>query len=201
VAPAELPVAHWPGPLPGAQPGPRPELLLYAVATPQTTDRGPARQLVRNALRQVLGDLLACPPTAVPLLEQAGQPLRLIGPAAGFGLSVSHEPGLSLFAIHRQGAIGIDLLQLSAAPSWQDEIPQLARDYLGPAAAAQLLDQPAGERASAFAATWTAHEAALKYLGEGLCEWSGALQRRLAGCRTQRLALPAGYVGCVALAA
>lgn len=202
MVPAGLPVARWPGPLPA----PIPELLLYAVATPQTTQRDTARQRVRDALRRMLGELLGCPPAAVPLLDTAGQALRLSGAAAGIGLSVSHEPGLSLLAIHRHGPVGIDLLQLPANPLWEDEIPLLARDYLGPETTERLFARPLAERTAAFAAAWTAHEAALKYLGEGLREWTPEMrtpemQRRLAGCRVEALALPAGYVGSVALAA
>lgn len=192
---APLAVALW---QPG---GPLPEtagdLWLAAVGTPFDTRRDPARQAVRQLLREALGRRFGCPPDAVPLRSAPGRAPRVEG-RPEIGLSISHEPGLSLAAIGWTGPVGVDLLALPAEPPWQDEIPALARDYLGPADAARLFALPAGERPRAFAAAWSAHEACLKCLGMALAEWSPARAEALATCATRTLALPAGYVGSLA---
>lgn len=193
--PAPLAVPFW---QPGAAcPAATGELWLAAVATPYTTQRDAARRAVRELLHMALGRRLACPPDAVALRSAPGEALRVEG-RPDIGLSVSHEAGLSLAAIHWAGPVGIDLLALPEAPVWQDDLARLAGDYLGPAAAARLGALPADERRPGFAAAWTAHEARLKYLGIGLAEWQPALDRRLAACPVRPLALPAGYVGSVA---
>ena len=166
-------------------PAPFADLLLAAVDTPKTANRSAARQLVRQALQQLLAENLDGPQQ---LLEQPGQPLRLAPPHAGIGLSVSHEVGLSLLAIHFAGPVGIDLLGLQQLPSNPEEINRLAHDYLG-----QSLHTPAS-----LAMAWTQHEAALKCLGKPLQEWQAGQATALAACQIHELALPAAYVGSVA---
>lgn len=191
-----LVVQHWPPVLPFAAP----RLLLLAVGTPATTRRDTARRMVREALGEILGAQLDCPPADLPLLFVAGQAPRVAAKHAPLGISIAHEPGLSLLAIHHDGAVGIDLLGLPARPPWSAEMPDLARDYLGPEIAGQIALLPAANRAAGFAAAWTRLEAGLKCLGVGLTEWTLALQQDLAACRYFRLQLPSGFVGAVALA-
>ena len=166
-------------------PAPSADLLLAAVDTPKTANRTAARQLVREALRQLLAAHLAGP---VQLIEQPGQPLRLAPPHTGIGLSVSHEVGLSLLAIHFAGPVGIDLLALTQLSGNPEEITRLAHDYLG----------ESGHTATSLAMAWTRLEAALKCLGKPLQEWQAGQATALAACQTYELALPTGYVGSVA---
>lgn len=183
---------------------PLPELLVLAIDTPAGQDRTTARQLVRARLRSVLAAHLACPAAQVELLSSPGSGLRLAAPKHRIGLSVSHESGLSLAAIHLAGQVGIDLLAVPAKPAWQAEIPTLAADYLGPDCARHLASLPPAQQVAAFARAWTAHEACLKLHGEGLREWNEAemgTAGQKARCRIRPLALPAGYVGSVAIPA
>lgn len=177
------------------------DLLVLALETPHTTNRGQARQRVRAVLAEVLGARLGCAPAEIRLLSVPGRPLLLDRDGVDIGLSVSHEPGLSLAAIHFGGPVGVDLLRVPQAPAWRDEIPLLARDYLGPAVARELAVLPPGERVGHFAACWAALEAGLKLLGRGLEEWHPAVQRALAACCCRPLLLPAGFVGSLALPA
>lgn len=78
-----LSVVQWPAALNSAQ-----ELLIVAVDTPKSPIRDAARQLVRAALSEILGD--------AELLCEPGQAIRLAQPDSPLGISVSHENGLSL---------------------------------------------------------------------------------------------------------
>ena len=177
--------------------------MVLQLTTPQTQDRREARLQVRTAIAHWLAPSLGCSPEEVPLLSQPGQPLRL-APVPGreelnIGIAVSHEPGLSLLALHRGGPVGIDLLVLDAAPSWEEDLPRLAQDYLGPILAAAIATLPLDEQAASFAHYWTQQEARLKCLGRGLEEWSPVLAQAIAGIDTTPLHLPSGYVGSLAL--
>lgn len=174
-------------------------LLVFSLATPYDTNRDAARQFVRTALRETLAPRLGCTPAAVPLISIPGQPLRLAGLEGEIGLSVGHEAGLSLVAIHRNGAIGVDLLRVTGMPLVGDEVLRLAKDYLGAEAASRLDSLPEEARRQAFAEAWVGLEAGLKCLGEDLAEWSTERQVLLANCRIRELALPEGLVGAVAV--
>lgn len=178
-------VLRWPVSLEQA-----PELLIISVDAPQTQIRDTARQLVREVLREILGD--------IELVSIPGQPIRLARQDGHAGISVSHESGLSLLAVHFSGPVGIDLLKIPQSLDWQEDIPLLSNDYLGPEMARRIGDLPAHEQLLSFVQAWTEHEARLKCRGLGLEEWSAALEAHLSPCRVQRLALPAGYVGAVA---
>lgn len=173
-------------------------LQLFSLATPASPHRDGARQLVRNALREILAPLLGCAPTAVPLRSAPGLPLRLDIPEGQIGLSVSHEAGLSLLAIHLHGPVGIDLLRVADLPVDDTELQRLSMDYCGEEAPASLATLPKEARRQAFAQSWVKLEASLKCLGEGLTEWSPERQVMLADCRIRELALPEGMVGAVA---
>ena len=178
-------VLHWPSSFDKSQ-----DLLIVAVNTKNTSIRESARQLVRTVLREMLGD--------VKLISTPGQPLRLAGQDSQPGISVSHERGLSLLAIHFSGPVGVDLLRIGEPAGWQTEIPTLAVDYLGPEIAQRIARLPPPEQLAQFAQAWTDHEARLKCRGSGLEEWSHALENGLSPYGVQCLALPAGFVGAVA---
>jgi 4'-phosphopantetheinyl transferase len=196
-----LKVQPWPGPHPlsaaalGADANP----VVLAVATPDTAIRDVARDLVRQALREALGVLLECPPNAVRLVSQPGQPLRLDTPGPQIGLSVSHERGLSLAAIHAGGAVGIDLMRVEQRSDWLPDWEPVARAYLGHQAHDRIARQPPPNRPQSFAREWTRLEACLKCRSLPLQEWSPALQRELLRCRLFDLDLPDdGFVGTLA---
>ena len=171
--------------------------VVLMVPTPDTALRDEARALVRTALRSYLAPLAGCAPEMLPLHTKPGTAPRLDLAGLHVRLSISHEAGLSLAAVRVGGRIGVDLMRVAGAalPDWQ----ALAHDYLGPDVAESLLGLDARERPPAFARAWTRHEAALKCLGLQLQEWSPDLARELALCRTGELALPAAYIGAVAL--
>jgi 4'-phosphopantetheinyl transferase len=170
-------------------------LWVIAVTTPDTSQRDRARQLVRQALAKTLGGMLAVDERSLSLLSQPGQGIRLAPPWQDVGISVSHEPGLSLAAIHRAGPVGIDLMRVD--PPLPD-LEALAHDYLGPATAAAIAALPATQRQPAFARAWCRLEAGLKCLGTPLSEWTPEIGRRLAGCAVTDIAMPAGWVAAVA---
>jgi 4'-phosphopantetheinyl transferase len=178
-------VLHWPASFDKAQ-----DLLIVAINTPHTPIRDTARQRVRGALREILGD--------VELISVPGQAIRLAQADSTIGISVSHESGLSLLAVNFSGPVGIDLLRIPDDPDWASQISMLASDYLGPKIARQISDLAPQERMKNFAQAWTAHEARLKCRGLALAEWSSELEASLSKCCVQPLALPPGYVGAVA---
>lgn len=173
------------------------ELLVISVATPDSPLRDTARTQVRSALREVLGLQLGCAPEAVNLRSVPGQPLcvELPGHAiSAIGLSASHEAGLSVAAIRRQGPVGIDIMRIAPAFDWQ----AVARDYLGPQAMHRIASQPEPDQPQAFAREWTRLEAGLKCLGIRLQEWCPVLAQQLESCFSMELELPSGMCGAVA---
>jgi 4'-phosphopantetheinyl transferase len=168
----------------------RPNLLLVAVDTPNTSIRDAARQQVRQVLRELLGD--------EALVSTPGQAIRLVRPGSKIGISVSHEIGLSLVAVNFAGPVGIDLMRSLDSADWREQIPALAQDYLGPQIAQNLVSLPAAAQMRYFAEAWTQHEARLKCLGLGLQEWQPVLAERLSACHVEPLNLPSGYIGAVA---
>lgn len=171
-------------------------LTVIGIAAPDSPLRQTARAQLRGALCDTLGALLERPAASIPLLSQPGLPLRLDLPDTRIGLSLSHAEGLSVAALHRGGAVGVDLMRVSpdALPDWA----AVARDYLGPPTCDQLAAVAPAQRALAFAQAWTRWEAGLKCLGLALTEWTPALAQRLALCRITPLALPAPYCGALA---
>jgi len=190
-----LTVYHWPESAGSIQL--EQGLLIIAIQTPPTMLRTAARQQVRLALQEVLAAQLACSPAEIELFAQPGQALNLLQPTLDIALSISHEPGLSLAAVHMHGAVGVDLMAINSAPV-ASELHTLATDYLGHNIADHLARTPAKELGRGFAQAWTEFEARLKCTKEHLSEWNLAREKRLAqyGCRA--LSLPDGYVGTVA---
>ena len=166
-------------------PSPRGGLLIATVDTPATANREAARRLVRQALRETLDQQLG---EDVTLIEVLGQPLRLAPPHAGIGVSVSHEQGLSLLAIHLAGPVGVDLLALDKIPTDPEERQRVSIDYLG-----ESISDP-----QRFAEAWTQQEASSKCLGQPLAEGMAQVRAR---CLCFDLALPGGHAGSVAILA
>lgn len=198
-----LEVWRWngPGSLPAAALRANDGPIVLGIATPDTPIRNHARVLGRSALRDALGILLGRAPHDIPLISQPGEPLRLDLPGLRIGLSLSHEPGLTLAAIHMQGAVGIDLMRVEKDTNGLSGLDLVARDYFGPQAAARIGGLPRARQAQAFALAWTRLEACLKCRAMPLQEWSPALERQLEPCSTHDIALPEGLVATLAVCA
>lgn len=196
IATGPVPVVQIGAGLPWAAMLPRSEpLFVIAVKTPDHPDRTVARTTIRTAIKDVLGELWGCAPTHVTLAHTPGEPLRARGPnSPAWGLSVSHDAGLSVAAVNRLGPVGVDIVCESQAFDWH----AVAHDYLGPAMARQLASHPLAEQNQQFLRAWARHEACLKCLSLGLVEWSPALQSRLATLEVVDFELPTGWLGAVA---
>lgn len=198
---APVAVHAWPQAMPLAlnELASAPGLTVIGITWPMPTSRPAARAGIRAALCATIAAFLGQPVSAITLRSVPGQPLALDSPCLGMGLSVSHETGISLAALHLHGAIGLDVVRVKqdALPDWK----QVARDYLGPAAHDRLTRLAPAHRAAAFAQEWTLLEASLKCLGLALAEWTPALAQELASCHVRALDLPAPWCGALALPA
>jgi 4'-phosphopantetheinyl transferase len=174
-------------------------LTAIRITTPNTELRHVARAHLRAALRELLAALLQQPAATLPLISQPGQALVLDLPGTPIGLSVSHAPGCSVAAVHRHGAVGVDVMRIAEGADWMPDWETVARDYLGPHAQGRIAHVTPDQRAGAFAWEWTALEARLKCLGMALTEWTPALEQRLATCTVTTLDVPPGLCGAVAV--
>lgn len=174
-------------------------LTAIHITTPDTEMRHVAREHLRTVLRELLAALLQQPAATLSLVSQPGQALVLDLPGTPIGLSVSHAPGLSVAAVHRHGAVGVDVMRIGEGADWMPDWEAVARDYLGPQAQARIHQVTPDQRACTFAREWTALEAGLKCLGMGLTEWTPALAQRLASCMVTALDVPPGLCGAVAV--
>lgn len=175
------------------------DLLVFSIATPETTKRDTARQRVRHVLRQTLAPRLQCSPADVPLVSLPGQAIRLDVAEREIGISVSHEAGLSLVAINPCGAVGVDLLRLDRLGMADEELLLLTEEYMGVETAQSIAGMPVAQRTAAFARAWARFEARLKCRGEALAEWSPRQEALLERCRVRELLLTKAFVGAVAV--
>ena len=170
-------------------------LHLLSVPTPNTSIRENARLLVRVALKDRLREVLGSSGNDAVLRSMPGQGFFLAAPLTHIGLSISHQPGLSVAAINLAGPVGIDLMRLRPA---LPDMRALALDYLGPAVCDAIQQHPAVDRLDVFSRAWTAHEACLKCLRLPLVEWTPALAKRLAFCRCMAIETAPGFVASIA---
>ena len=172
-------------------------LIVIAVRTLPTILRSQARKLIRMAITQVLADKLSCSYTEIKLISQSGQSVKVSQPRQNIGLSISHEPGLSLAAINMNGKVGVDLIDVKSIPN-DHEIYKLALEYLGTQVAEYLSLLPSELQKQAFAKAWTEFEAQLKCQEKSLGEWTASSALQLNTLTIRHLKLPDGYVGTVA---
>ena len=163
-------------------------VLVIGIAA--VLPRWEARLRIRAAVRAAAAQWLKMDIESISVESTPGQPPRLLLAGRAAGLSLTHDVGMSLAAVHLHGAVGIDVMRVQVIADWAN----LARDYLGPQVAGELAACPADQRPLALAQAWTAREAALKYCGLQLAEWNGAAP----ACRWQALPLPAPYVASLA---
>lgn len=177
-----LAVDRWPGPAPTPTDGLF-AILVELADTSAAGQRDAARRLIRQAAREALAAILGAPAGDITIASTPGAPphILLAGRKTAVGISFSHHGQHSLAAFNLQGPIGADIMQVQDIPDWHT----VARDYLGPAAAALLQSTPPAQRPAAFTSAWTQREAALKCHAQHLSEW----QADLAGVAI-RLILP-----------
>lgn len=117
--------------------------------------------LAHGWLRLVLGAALGVAPADVALAGGPGKPV-LVG-ASGPRFNLSHAGDLAVVAV-APFEVGVDVEPLAGGDRWS----AAAAAACAPAEAEAIGRLPAGERAAAFLAAWTAKEAHLKGVGTGL---------------------------------
>ncbi|MDN2674301.1 4'-phosphopantetheinyl transferase superfamily protein [Janthinobacterium sp. SUN026] len=163
-------------------------VLVIGIAA--VLPRAEARLRIRAAVREALAQWLKLDIEAISVESTPGQAPRLMLAGRAAGLSLTHDEGISLAAVHLHGPVGLDVMRVQAIADWCN----LARDYLGPQVTQELASLPDAQRPLALAQAWTAREAALKCAGLPLAEWDGAAP----ACRLQALSLAAPYVATLA---
>jgi 4'-phosphopantetheinyl transferase len=122
--------------------------------------------LGRATLRRILGAYLGIAPVDVPLRAgQHGKPE--LGPslgAAALHFNVSHSGNLALYAVTRDGPVGVDVEQARFVPDL-DGVADLVLSEREKAAFSALVPT---DRHAFFHSAWARKEAYLKALGDGL---------------------------------
>ena len=183
-------VLHWPAPAVAWHNG----LLALATHVPAGGSRETARADIRAAICEAAGLLTDTGPERIEVAGAPGARPRLLidGEDCGIGVAISHAERLSVAVLRRDGAVGVDVMQIVLPSDWA----RVAQDYLGMAVSVRLAALGDADRPLAFCQAWAVREAALKLRGEGLREWAAG---DLEGARFVELALQDGLVGVVAL--
>ena len=163
---------------------------VLAIGIAAVLPRLEARQRIRAAVRAAAAQWLKMDIESISLESTPGAPPRLLLAGRAAGLSLTHDEGISLAAIHLHGAVGIDVMRVQDISDWAN----LARDYLGPQVAGELAACPDAQRPRRLAQAWTAREAALKCAGLPLMEWDGVALNY----KVQHIALQDGFVAMLA---
>jgi 4'-phosphopantetheinyl transferase len=157
----------------------------------------------RGLLRSILSSCLGTEPRKLQFAYSAKGKPSVGGSHAGAGLqfNLAHSGALGVFAVARQGLVGVDVEELRAIP----DLAGLAARCFTARESALVNSVSGDEQATQFFKLWTRKEAWLKASGEGI---AGALKTLdvlcLPGEPTPRLCLhelaPApGYIGALAL--
>ena len=195
-----LTVLAWPSP---QAPAWQDDMLALSTAVPPGATREIARADIRAAVCEAAGALLDLGPERIEVASTPGSAPRLLvdGAVVGGGVSISHADTISVAVLHKNGAIGVDIMRIGITSDWA----RVAHDYLGMAAASLLAAATDDQRPLAFTLAWARREAGLKLRGEKLTEWRGGGEPRPAAGATvdagryMQLAMPDGYAGVVAL--
>ena len=172
---------------------------VISVATPATENRVQARARIRHALCDTLAAFRGQSAEAEVLDSRPGQPVQLGSAWAGIHVSLSHMAGLSVAAINRVSAIGVDVMHVDRGPMEMPDWQHVARDYLGPSTSDMLRNTLPAQRPAAFAEAWTRLESCLKCNGLQLTEWNPHLAQQLLNCHFLALTLPERCCGSIAL--
>lgn len=162
----------------------------------------------RLALRTLLGHYLGLPPSAVALNSGAWGKPQLGAGMGNLQFNVSHSGHLALIALSH-AAVGVDLEWQQTDLDWRELLPACCH----PAEQADFHGVADAEGGARLMRLWTAKEAYLKGRGEGLSlpltairlgvdgDWQAHIEAPWddgQGWWLHALALPAGYLGCVA---
>ena len=169
-------------------------VFIISIRTIESNDRRLARRQIRAALEEAIGVLMGSDSVQFNLIAIPGQPPCLS--QSSIGLSLSHESGLSVAAIHLRGAVGIDIVRRDIVAAAEGDWHRLAHDYLGQAASERIEQSSPEQRLDCFSREWTAREARLKCSGSTLVEWRYKPDPLTHGTAL-RIDLPQPYVGTV----
>ena len=141
----------------------------------------------RLALRRLLGEYLEMPAASVSLAyNRFGKPL--LGEPHGdlLRFNLAHTSNLVLVAVTRGCDVGVDIEQLRPV----HHLESIARRYLHPAEAKDILAAALELRHEAFLRCWTAKEAVIKANGSALTDSLGAFRVPVADTRGTWIELP-----------
>lgn len=121
--------------------------------------------VARGRLRQVLGALCACAPSAIRFsVADGGKPGLEDGGDGRIRFNVAHSNDLMTCAITLDHEVGIDLEHVRDDTNHED----IARRFFSPDEVRSLAALPRSILRDAFYACWTRKEAVVKATGEGL---------------------------------
>lgn len=154
----------------------------------------------RARLRMILGAYLQCDPGELAFaMGRQGKP-RLIAPPVGeasLHFNLSHSQDAALYAVTREGPVGVDLEREREIGEWAE----IAASVFPPQERARIERLPADRRMRGFFEAWTRQEAFLKATGDG---FSGDLAEldsaQHVGYALHPLGLSPGWVGTLASA-
>jgi 4'-phosphopantetheinyl transferase len=153
----------------------------------------------RGWLRSILGECLGVDPQGVVFgYEGKGKPF-LDDPHADRGLqfNLSHSDALGVFAVARQGPVGVDVEKVRPMP----DLLELTARFFTPQEHAEVSGRSESEQALRFFQLWTGKEARAKATGEGIAGALGGSDAQGQGAQFLVSALEpaAGYVGAIAV--
>jgi 4'-phosphopantetheinyl transferase len=122
--------------------------------------------VARGILRDVLGRYVGCEADRVVFAyDTKGKPMLAAGCGDGtVQFNLSHSQGLSLIAVTRGRAVGVDIEQIRPIR----DLKSLTKRCFSPQEGAAILALPVAQHLRAFFSCWTRKEAYLKALGDGL---------------------------------
>lgn len=152
----------------------------------------------RALLRKILGDYLECDPASLVFATGPYGKPRIVQPAGDETLhfNVSHSEGVALYAVSREGPVGVDVERVREIADWAE----IAGTVFPPEEQARLHALPAEWRVRGFVEAWTRQEAFLKATGDGFGADNPGACAQQAGYSLHALAPAPGYVATLASA-
>jgi 4'-phosphopantetheinyl transferase len=149
--------------------------------------------VARGILRTLLGNYLAEDPADLALTVGAHGKPRLAGRQAALSFNVSHADDLAVYAFAAEREVGVDVERIQPVAEWKD----IAASCFAESEAASLATVAETQRAPAFIAAWTRHEARLKLSGRG---WSNSRPPDSTTLSFCPIEPPAGFAAALAIA-
>jgi 4'-phosphopantetheinyl transferase len=120
----------------------------------------------RAWLRIILGGYLSVDPRQLHFTYSSQEKPSLARPYldSGITFNLSHSGGVTLVALTRNRAVGVDVEQIRR----NSDVEGIARRFFSPLEQGQLAALPAEEKVPAFFRCWTRKEAYIKATGDGL---------------------------------